>query len=300
MPGKYLYIADYLSRNYSSEVGEIDKDMNEMVHSVEKYLRMSEKRKAEFKLCTKKDVILSKVRENYMNGWKCKKYEGEMNVYYQIRSDLHVHNDIIFYNDRVIVSKALRKEMLQVLHEGHFGISRICDRARGVLFWPGMTTDIKSMIQKCKVCERYRYANVKEPLITHEIPKLPFQKIASDVLEYKGKSYLVIVDYLTKWLEIIQIKSKQSHDIIETFKKVFAALGIPDVVIADNMPYSSYECQCFAREYDFEFQTSSPRYPKSYGLAERFVQTAKNMLKKSEDLNVALMEYRNTPITGLK
>lgn len=81
---------------------------------------------------------------------------------------------------------------------------------------------------------------------------------------------------------------------------MFAAYGIPDIVIADNMSYSSYECQRFAREYDFEFQTSSPGYPRSNRLAERFVQTAKNILKKSEDLNVALMEYRNTPITGLK
>lgn len=66
-----------------------------------------------------------------------------------------------------------------------------------------MAMDIKSIIQNCKTCERYRYANVKESLITHEIPKLPFQKIASYILEFKGKSYLVIVDYLTKWLEII-------------------------------------------------------------------------------------------------
>ncbi|XP_039307927.1 uncharacterized protein K02A2.6-like [Solenopsis invicta] len=139
-----------------------------------------------------------------------------------------------------------------------------------------------------------------EPLVAHEIPKLPFQKIASDILEFGGKSYLVIVDYLTKWLEIILLRSKQSCDIIETFKKVFATHGIPDIVIADNMPYSSYECQRFAKEYDFEFQTSSPGYPKSNGLAERFVQTAKNILRKSEDLNGALMEYRNTPITSLK
>lgn len=134
----------------------------------------------------------------------------------------------------------------------------------------------------------------------HEIPVLPFQKIASDILEYKGKSYLVVVDYLTKWLEIIVLKSKRSCDIIEEFKKIFATHGVPDIVIADNMPYSSYECQSFAKEYDFEFKTSSPKYPKSNGLAERFVQTAKNILNKSNDLNVALMEYRNTPITGLK
>lgn len=51
---------------------------------------------------------------------------------------------------------------------------------------------------------------------------------------------------------------------------------------------------------EFHFNTSSPRYPRSNGLAERFVQTAKNILLKSNDMWAALMEYRNTPITGLK
>lgn len=109
-----------------------------------------------------------------MNGWICRKYEGELKVYYQVRNDLHVYKDIIFYNDRIVVPKEIRERMIKLLHEGHFGVNRTCDRAREILFWPRMSMDIKSMIQSCKVCERYRYVNVKEPLITHEIPKLPF------------------------------------------------------------------------------------------------------------------------------
>ena len=31
--------------------------------------------------------------------------------------------------------------------------------------------------------------------------------------------------------------------------------GVPDIVTAHNMPYSSFECQWFAKEYDFEFKT---------------------------------------------
>lgn len=155
---------------------------------------MNDERKVEFAIQTKKDVILSKVRECCMSGWKSKKYEGELKIYYQIRNDIHVYKDIIFYNDRIVVPKILHKKMLQLLHEGHFGTNRTYDRARSILFWPGMTVDIKTMIQHCKTCERYRYANIKEPLITHEIPKLPFQKVASDIFKYEGKSYLVIVD----------------------------------------------------------------------------------------------------------
>ncbi|KAG5858283.1 hypothetical protein JTB14_020061 [Gonioctena quinquepunctata] len=42
----------------------------------------------------------------------------------------------------------------------------------------------------------------------------------------------------------------------------------------------------------------SPHYPRSNGLAEKAVQIAKNMLKKCDDIHLALLEYRNTPISG--
>ncbi|KAK9730936.1 hypothetical protein QE152_g14126 [Popillia japonica] len=58
----------------------------------------------------------------------------------------------------------------------------------------------------------------KEPLLSHEVPELPFQKVASDILEYNGISY-VVVDYLTKWLEIVPLQSKKSP-------------GVPDVVVS--------------------------------------------------------------------
>lgn len=43
--GKYLYVANCLSQNYSNEIEEVDRNMNEIVRSVEKHLRMSEERK---------------------------------------------------------------------------------------------------------------------------------------------------------------------------------------------------------------------------------------------------------------
>lgn len=44
-PGKCLHVADYLSRNISNEKIVDDEEMKDVVHSVEKYLRMSETRK---------------------------------------------------------------------------------------------------------------------------------------------------------------------------------------------------------------------------------------------------------------
>lgn len=48
----------------------------------------------------------------------------------------------------------------------------------------------------------------------------------------------------------------------------------------------------------FIHQTSSPKYPKGNGLAERAVQTAKNLLQKckmsGQDVRLALLNFKNT------
>ncbi len=82
-------------------------------------------------------------------------------------------------------------------------------------------------------------------------------------------------------------------------KSVFARHGIPEVVVSDNGPqYTSQEFEEFAKTWNFQHQISSPAYPQSNGLAERTVQTVKNLLEKAkasgEDPYLSLLSCRNT------
>uniref|UniRef100_A0A3Q4MZZ0 Integrase catalytic domain-containing protein n=1 Tax=Neolamprologus brichardi TaxID=32507 RepID=A0A3Q4MZZ0_NEOBR len=67
---------------------------------------------------------------------------------------------------------------------------------------------------------------------------------------------------------------------------------------------SSQEFRRFAEYWGFQHITSSPRYPQSNDLAEKTVQTAKRILTKAKqdkmDPYLSLLEYRNTPVDGLK
>ena len=76
---------------------------------------------------------------------------------------------------------------------------------------------------------------------------------------------------------------------ISALKEVFATHGIPDLVISDNG-------QQFATIYGFTHVTSSPRYPRANGEAERAVRTVKEILKKNEDPYPGLLSYRSTPL----
>ena len=71
---------------------------------------------------------------------------------------------LLFKGTRLIVPKALKPEMLRQIHKSHLGIVKCRQRAREVLFWPGMSLDIEQMITNCSVCAEYAKKQPSEPL----------------------------------------------------------------------------------------------------------------------------------------
>ncbi|CAC5369451.1 unnamed protein product [Mytilus coruscus] len=77
--------------------------------------------------------------------------------------------------------------------------------------------------------------------------------------------------------------------------------GYIDQLITDNGPqFACREFAQFAKEYGFVHTITSPHYPQANGQAERFVQTLKNLIKKSKDPYKAMLDYRNTPLDEIE
>ena len=72
-------------------------------------------------------------------------------------------------------------------------------------------------------------------------------------------------------------------------KGIFSEQGTPERLMSDNGPqYNSAIFVEFARDWNFQHVTSSPRYPQSNGFIERQVQTAKNTMKKAKRDNIGV------------
>ena len=50
---------------------------------------------------------------------------------------------------------------------------------------------------RCEVCAQFRHQQRKEPLMSTQLPDRPWQQLGSDLFEYRGKHYLLIVDYFS-------------------------------------------------------------------------------------------------------
>ena len=158
-----------------------------------------------------------------------------------------------------------------------------------------------STVRCTVVCaQTTRVYHQEEPLISHEIRAKSWQKAGTDLFHFKNNGYLVIIDYFSNYLEVALLKSTTSSSIIAHMKSIFARHGVPEIVISDNGPqFASKEFAVFAAEWEFSHSTSSPRYPKANGLAERTVQTIKKYLEKSdmknEDPYLAILAHRSCP-----
>ncbi|XP_026290645.2 uncharacterized protein K02A2.6-like [Frankliniella occidentalis] len=305
LPGKHMHIADLLSRNCLNDPVQDDPEMVEVVHEVTKYLPLSPDLRQELAQQTDSDVGLTAVKQYYKNGWPNTRQQTvvEARPYWQVRNDLFVEDTFVVLTDRIVVPLSLRKMVLKRLHTAHLGIEKTKARARQSVYWPGMSNDIATMTKECRACERHSARNYHEPLIPHEIPSLRFQKIGLDILELNSKCYLVVEDYLSKWLEIKPLTSKNSKAVIDQLRLIFCTHGIPEIIFGDNNPLNSQECHEFATSMGSKIVTSSPEYSCSNGLAEKGVHIAKQMLKKCNDDKThyldALREYNNTPLSGM-
>ncbi|KAK3916910.1 hypothetical protein KUF71_025976 [Frankliniella fusca] len=305
LPGKFMHIADMLSRQCIETPVQDDPEMVEIVHEVTKYVPVSDAIKQDIMTETEKDIGLKAVKNYYKQGWPNSREIAlpEARPYWQLRNDLFVENGLVILEDRIVIPPSLRSKVLNRLHAAHLGIDKTKARARQAVYWPGLSNDIVTLLETCRICERHGSKNFKEPLIPHQIPELRFQKVSADILDIGGNNYLAVEDNLSKWLEIKKLSSKTSGAVIGALKSIFYTHGIPEIIYGDNNPLDSFACNEFAKNIGSKIVTSSPEYPRSNGLAEKGVNIAKKLLIKSKESGNnyldALREYNNTPLSGM-
>ena len=219
-----------------------------------------------------------------------------------MRDFLSIEDGLIVKNTAIIIPNSVQTLILDRLHESHQGIEKCLLKARENVFWIGMMKDVTDRVKTCSICEKYnKKSQQKEPLLQHEMPSRPFEKIAADIFFLDGQNFLLVADYYSKMPFVKTLKSMTSKETIDFLESVFAIHGIPKTLISDNARrFTSFEFDHFKKQWDFQHTTSSPHYPQSNGFIERTVQTVKNCLKKAkaqkQNPQLALLSLRTTPI----
>ena len=110
-----------------------------------------------------------------------------------------------------------------------------------------MNQHITEVVSKCTTCLEHRKKNAEEPKIPFRIPTLPLEVVATDLFTLDNSDYLLIVDYQSRYFEVVKLPDTKSVTVITYSKSIFSRHGIPAEVVSDNgLQYSSKEYQAFA------------------------------------------------------
>ena len=143
------------------------------------------------------------------------------------------------------------------------------------------------------------------PLHPWEWPTKPWSRLHVDFAgPFQGKTFIVLVDSLSKWPEVATIPSTSSKNAIQFLRRTFATHGLPEMLVPDNgSAFTSKEFQTFTSRNGIRHVKCSAYHPSTNGLAERTMQTLKEALKKTTGdmetrLACFLFQYRITPHTS--
>ena len=309
-PGSQMLIADALSRAPLSDQTPTDfkEDLAALADEEQQQALRMVASKATIDLIKRAaatDDQYELLRRQIAIGWPDNAAElpAALREFTTFSDELVEVDGLVFKGQRVVIPADARPEILRRIHSSHIGVNGCIRRAREAVFYPGMTADIKKVVASCAICAAYQASTQKEPLMPHDAPSRPWEKVGVDICTIRQQDYLITVDYLSGYIECDRLPSKRVSDVIYCLKVQFARHGLPIQVCWDNNPFNAVEFRRFAEKYDFQHITSSPHYPQANGRAEAAVKTIKKLFEKAtedrEDPHLSLLAFRNTPTAQL-
>ncbi len=109
----------------------------------------------EFREATRKNEVSMAFKCTITNRWlkERKQCSPVLYDYWNCQGELAVENSLIFKNDRLDVPQAMRDSILRTLYKGHFSTEKWIFEQKNSVYWPGITQDIKTVVQSCSTCQ---------------------------------------------------------------------------------------------------------------------------------------------------
>jgi hypothetical protein len=269
-PGKEMYVSDTLSRAFTTTPQtmasiELAEEIDVTVHTLLHDTDLSLCTLVDLKAATDDDPTLSRLRDIIRHGFPSdvSALPSNLRCYHSIVANLYEVDGVLLHEGKVLVPDALNPRMLAWIHEGHLGQENCKALALDSVFWIGMSKDIDDYTQKCSVCLSHRNKLAREPLILLTRYQFDGRRLEQTYSRSTAR-ILLLVDHYIKYPEINLLSGKTAASMIVHLKSIFSRHGIPEEIVAENMPFNSLEMRRFAGDWNCHIVTSSHHFAQSY------------------------------------
>ena len=110
----------------------------------------------------------------------------------------------------IVIPDKMREDNLKQIHKGHLGLNKCQMRVKETVYWPGLNDQLENLILNCQLCLKYSKSKNKSTPHTalgHEVPVVPWSKVATNIFHYESQPYLLIVDFTSRFPIVRRLKS---------------------------------------------------------------------------------------------
>jgi len=245
----------------------------------------------------------------------CMIFDNDLLVKYVRSSEIDDNFDESF---KIVVPKALKSIIFRLHHDhplsGHRGVHLTTLNISRKYVWYKMQKEIRQYVRSCETCQKVNPSNQKPGgTLSPNRTQFPWEIIAIDIVgplppsgpeppakpvkkPHKGNrklgrpakpvekdkySYIfVIIDTLSKWVELFPLKTVSAQQIVQKFFETICRFGFPRQVISDNGTQFTSEAFidiCRAFNIDIKF---CPTYHAQANPTERINRNIKQYLRK--------------------
>uniref|UniRef100_A0A0N5B7S2 RNA-directed DNA polymerase n=1 Tax=Strongyloides papillosus TaxID=174720 RepID=A0A0N5B7S2_STREA len=200
----------------------------------------------------------------------------------------------------------MKVEAMKEVHDqlGHQCFEKCISLLKLRYNWRGMSNDLKSHIQKCHICLSKNEPKMIQYQYHHPIATYPMELTNLDACgpfkatERGNKHFLGLVDMLTKFIVIREVKELNSQVVIQFLEEdIICKLGKPTNIRLDNASYlKSNKIQEYLKSQGIKFSYAAPGHHQGNSSIERVFKSlhliVARMLKEDPQIQWDLILQR--------
>jgi hypothetical protein len=102
--------------------------------------------------------------------------------------------------------------------------------------------EAEAVDRNCRTCRENRPSQPAESLRPTVLQDRPWERLGADLCTFENRSYLVLSDYFSRWIEVTYLSTTTASSVINKMKQVFVTHGFHDVIATDNGHQFAYKC----------------------------------------------------------
>ena len=219
--------------------------------------------------------------------------------FYNVRDRLSVRDNVLLYDDRVIIPKQLRQIIIDSIHLTHPGQGSMLEAAKHI-WYPFLHRDIVTAAQNCKECRtkgknlrvisgKKHFTNLDAVVEPNEEIQLDFAGPLPD--ENKKDVYILVgVDRFSRFPYAKVVTNNKADTIIRFMQTHLVNQGVPRNIRCDQAQgFRAKKFRIYCNSNNIKLIFAPVDDHRSMGMVERLIRTLKTRL------SIMKIDKNNTP-----